>query len=118
MGVKGGGDGACVLPLTVASKMAFSATLWSIVFSLGGSIAMFAAVNAQVFGLANAGEIYSVLFSGFAVAALFGVKSVSSLLPALGWTNIFKAMSGMMLFACGLLALLKKETATKASWEA
>jgi len=106
-----------LLPMTVASKLAFSATLWSIVFCLGGSIAMFAAVNAQVFGLANAGEIYSVLFSGFAVAALFGVKMVMALLPSLGWTNLFKVMAAMCGTAVGLLALLRKETSTPAAWE-
>ena len=58
-------------PLTVASKMAFSATIWSIVFSLGGSIAMCAAVNVELFGLANAADIYSFVFSGFAYCVGF-----------------------------------------------
>lgn len=66
------------LPLTVGSKAAFAAAICAVLFSLGGSIAMFVTVNAQIFGLANAGEIYSLLFSAFALASVVGAKLTST----------------------------------------
>jgi OFA family oxalate/formate antiporter-like MFS transporter len=104
-------------PLTVGSKLAFGAAISGILFCLGGSIAMFVTVNAQTFGTRNAGEIYSVLFSSFALSSIFGAKLVMRFLPAVGWGGIFKLLATMSTCALGLLALLRAESQKPAPWE-
>jgi predicted MFS family arabinose efflux permease len=78
---------------------------------------MFVTVNAQVFGTRNAGEIYSLLFSAFALASVVGAKLTMALVASLGWSGIFKVLAGMGGTALGLLYLLKKEKAKPAPWE-
>ena len=78
---------------------------------------MFVTVNAQTFGTRNAGEIYSVLFSSFALSSIFGAKLVMRFLPAVGWGGIFKLLATMSTCALGLLALLRAESQKPAPWE-
>ena len=105
------------LPLTVGSKFAFATAVCTALFCLGGSIAMFVTENAQVFGLANAGEIYSLLFSAFALASVVGAKLTIGLVATIGWDGIFKVLAGMCATAVGFLYLLRRETAQPAPWE-
>jgi OFA family oxalate/formate antiporter-like MFS transporter len=105
------------LPFTVNAPSLFAAAVCGALFCLGGAIAMFVTVNAQVFGTRNAGEIYSLLFSAFALASVVGAKLTMALVASLGWSGIFKVLAGMGGTALGLLYLLKKEKAKPAPWE-
>jgi hypothetical protein len=79
-----------LLPFTTGNKLAFAAAVCSALFCLGGSIAMFVTVNAQTFGVRNAGEIYSLLFSALAFASVFGARLTMGLVDKVGWGGIFK----------------------------
>ena len=78
---------------------------------------MYVTVNAQTFGVKNAGEIYSVLFSSLALASVVGAKLTIALLGRLGWGGIFGVLAAMCGVNVGLLTLLRRETAKPASWE-
>ena len=105
------------LPWTVGSKLAFGSAICGTLFCLGGSIAMFVTVNAQVFGTRNAGEIYSLLFSAFAFASVFGAKITIGLVGKLGWLGVFRILAGLGCTAVTLLALLRKEKQNPAAWD-
>jgi hypothetical protein len=90
-----------LLPLAASSRLAFSSAVCATIFCLGGNISMFASVNAKFFGVCNAGEIYSVLFSAFALAVIGGSQLTKSLLVKIGWSGIFRLMAAM----CGAAAL-------------
>lgn len=98
-------------------QLAFAFAVCATLFCLGGSIAMFVTANAQMFGLANAGEIYSLLFSAFALASVTGAKLTMRLVATVGWGGIFKVLATMLAVAVGLLSLLRVETSSKAPWE-
>ena len=78
---------------------------------------MFVTANAQIFGLANAGEIYSLLFSAFALASVTGAKLTMRLVSTVGWGGIFKVLAAMLTAAVGLLSLLRIETSNTAPWD-
>ena len=85
------------------SKALFGAVLCGIFFCLGGNFVVFPTVNAKTFGVRNAPEIYSVLFSGFAVAAIGGAKLSQKFLGQLGWGGLINAMTGVTLMGLVLL---------------
>lgn len=104
------------LPFAAVSKVAFAAAVCGALFCLGGSIAMYVTCNAQTFGVANAGEIYSVLFSSLALASIVGAKLTIGMLPIVGWHGIFTVLGGMGLINFGMLKLFKRETDHAAPW--
>lgn len=106
-----------VLPLSVNSPLLFGASICSALSLYGGSIAMYVTCSAQTFGVKNAGEIYSVLFSALALASVVGAKLVIGLLPRVGWKGIFGILAGMSAANLGLLEVFKREKAKKAAWE-
>jgi predicted MFS family arabinose efflux permease len=105
------------LPFTLQNRTAFAACVCGALFSLGGSISMYVTVNAQTFGVRNAGEIYSLLFSALALASVFGAKLTAALLPSIGWGGVFRLLAAMGVVNLGMLALLKRETAKPAAWD-
>ena len=105
------------LPFAAVSKVAFAAAVCGALFCLGGSIAMYVTCNAQTFGVANAGEIYSVLFSSLALASVVGAKFTIGMLGTVGWHGIFTALAAMGLLNFGMLKLFERETRTKPAWE-
>ena len=106
------------MPFTINSKLAFATAISGSLFCLGGAIAMFVTTNAQIFGIRNAGEIYSVAFGAFAVASIVGAKLVMGLLPTLGWGGIFKLLAGMGCAAVALTKLLEEVKKKPAPWDA
>ncbi len=85
----------------VYKRPAVGSAVCATIFCLGGNISMFASVNAKFFGVCNAGEIYSVLFSAVALAVIGGSQLTKSLLVKIGWSGIFRLMAAM----CGAAAL-------------
>ena len=79
---------------------------------------MFVTANAQIFGLANAGEIYSLLFSAFALASVTGAKLTMGLVAKVGWGGIFQVLAAMLTAAVGLLTLLRiEQETTEPGWD-
>lgn len=105
------------LPFTTFSPALFGTAICAALSCYGGSIAMYVTCSAQTFGVKNAGEIYSVLFSALALASVVGAKLVIGLLAKVGWGGIFGVLGGMCAFNVFLLSLFKKETSKKAAWE-
>lgn len=95
-----------LLPRVTDSKALFGAVLCGIFFCLGGNFVVFPTVNAKLFGVRNAPEIYSVLFTGFAVAAIGGAEVTKALLGSIGWGGLIHVMTVCALFGLVLLNLL------------
>lgn len=95
-----------LMPRVTHSKTLFGATLCGIFFCLGGNFCIFPTVNAKYFGVRNAPEIYSVLFTGFAVAAIGGAELTKSLLGSIGWDGLINVMTACALSGLVLLNLL------------
>ncbi|GMH71860.1 hypothetical protein TL16_g05766 [Triparma laevis f. inornata] len=68
-----------MLPFTTYSPALFGTAICAALSCYGGSIAMYVTCSAQTFGVKNAGEIYSVLFSALALASVVGAKLVIGL---------------------------------------
>mmetsp|Transcript_1529 Transcript_1529/g.3069 ORF Transcript_1529/g.3069 Transcript_1529/m.3069 type:complete len:274 (+) Transcript_1529:28-849(+) len=95
-----------MLPRVTHSKALFGTVLCGIFFCLGGNFVVFPTVNAKTFGVRNAPEIYSVLFTSFAVAAIGGAKLSQKFLGQVGWNGLINGMSGVALMGLVLLNLL------------
>jgi len=76
-----------LLPLSVNSPLLFGTSMCSALSLYGGSIAMYVTCSAQTFGVKNAGEIYSVLFSALALASVVGAKVRLSEERSSGWSE-------------------------------
>ena len=93
-----------VLPFCVNSRTAFATAVALIYFTLGGNFAMFPTVNARTFGVANAPEIYSVMFTAFAASGIVGAQFTKALLKSIGWTKVFQCLAAMTLLSLGITA--------------
>jgi OFA family oxalate/formate antiporter-like MFS transporter len=78
---------------TVGSKMLFQGATMLIFLCLGGNFAMAPGVTAAIFGADLGPKVFALLFSSFAVAAIFGAKVNKALLVAHGFDSIFKVMA-------------------------
>ena len=96
-----------LMPLATTSKAAFAALVCSSLLCLGGTNSMFITINAQTFGVRNAGEIYSVLFSAVPFSSVFGTKMAATLLGQFGWNTVFRVLACMCIANMGLLAVLR-----------
>ena len=95
-----------ILPVCVNSRTAFATTVALIYFTLGGNFAMFPTVNAQTFGVANAPEIYSLLFTAFAASGNIGAFFTKALQSSIGWTKVFQVLAAMTLCSIPLTLCL------------
>lgn len=85
-------------PFLVAIALSF--------FCLGGMFSMVPSAVGILFGTADAAQIYSYLFSAFAVASLAGVKLAKALIPKLGWTAVYQTLAACTLASAGITLAL------------
>lgn len=81
------------------SKGTFALAMASIFFCLGGNFAMAPTVVARIFGTREAAQIFAVLFSAFATAAIGGSSLTKALLASGDWAPLFTAMAAASGFA-------------------
>lgn len=87
-----------------SNRLTFAIATIAMHFCMGGAFAMFPAQTMRSYGAAGA-SVYSIMFTGFGTAALFGADLSNFLLAKGGYALIYRVLGAFAMVATGLTFL-------------
>mmetsp|Transcript_45379 Transcript_45379/g.68444 ORF Transcript_45379/g.68444 Transcript_45379/m.68444 type:complete len:272 (-) Transcript_45379:238-1053(-) len=95
-------------PFMVHSRISFGLATFIFFLCLGGNFAMAPGICAKLFGAEAGPKVFSVLFSAFAVAAIFGTALNRRFLASYGFEFVFNFMAIVSLISAISISFLGK----------
>lgn len=96
-----------VYPSSTSSKGSFLAATSACFFLLAGNFSLMPPAMQRMFGPKNGAAIYGVIYSSFGVSSVGGLMLTKALSSSMGWSGIFKILSGFSVLAAIITMQLK-----------